>query len=132
MPAWPVTTCLHCQDSPTHYCLHGLPWKMRSDHAPQSRCNSGKRAYAEGESVKDSTERLKPPKRERYAATDAKRDNERRRQQRASETAEEREIRCNRRRQRDTAGREALSAQEREELLQQLSDNQQRRLELRS
>ena len=33
------------------------------------------------------------------------RDRERRRQQRASETAEERELRCNRRRRRDTARR---------------------------
>ena len=51
---------------------------MRSDHAPQSpiasRRESGKGrkiGYAKGESVKESSERLKPPKRGKCAAADA-------------------------------------------------------------
>ena len=51
---------------------------MRSDHAPQSpiasrseRGNGRKIGYAKGESVKESSERLKPPKRGKCAAADA-------------------------------------------------------------
>ena len=51
---------------------------MRSDHAPQSpiasrseRGNGRKIGYAKGESVKESSERLIPPKRGKCAAADA-------------------------------------------------------------
>ena len=51
---------------------------MRSDHAPQSpiasrseRGNGRKIGYAKGEGVKESSERLKPPKRGKCAAADA-------------------------------------------------------------
>ena len=51
---------------------------MRSNHAPQSpiasrseRGNGRKIGYAKGESVKESSERLKPPKRGKCAAADA-------------------------------------------------------------
>ena len=52
------------------------PWKMRSDCAPHSPSqgeggNRRKTAYAGGEHVKDSSERLKWPKRGRYAAAGA-------------------------------------------------------------
>ena len=91
--------CLRCQDSPSHYCLHHYCLQtvyhgMENEERPRSlitesrrtrqrweeslrqrrereRGNSGKRAYAKRESVKDSSERLKPPKRGRCAAADA-------------------------------------------------------------
>ena len=53
----------------------GKTWKGRRDHAPhlQSQIEGGRRAYAEGESVKDSNEPLKRRKRRRYAVLDADR-----------------------------------------------------------
>ena len=52
-----------------------MPWKGKRDHAPRlpSQIEDGRRAYAEGESVKEGNEPLKQRKRRRFAVLDADR-----------------------------------------------------------